>query len=601
MTAAAERELPTFLDVEASLSGQRWVHRLDAAGQNRALAIAQAHGLPDIVSRVLAGRGVSAENTADFLAPTIKMLMPDPSTLRDMDVAADRIAAAINGGERVAIFGDYDVDGAASSALLKRFLDHFKIFSEIYIPDRIFEGYGPNPAAIDQLIDRGARLIVTVDCGSTSREALEHAAGRGIDVVVLDHHQVGPDRPPCKALVNPNREDDLSGQGHLCAAGVVFLTLVAVSRSLRGRGDNRAGSVGLMNMLDIVALATVCDVVPLKGLNRAYVVRGLQVARQMGNRGLAALMRVAGVDGPLATFHLGYMIGPRINAGGRVGDTALGSRLLTLDDDAEAQKIAETLNRLNQERQALEKQMLVAAEAEALAEIGSGEGLSVLVTAAEGWHAGIVGIVAARLKEKLHRPAFAIALDPSGDGTGSGRSIAGFDMGRMVRQAVDAGLAVKGGGHAMAAGLTVERGRLGALRTFFEDHAADTVRRLTENRSLKIDGALAASGATLELMDQLDTAGPYGSGHPQPILALPEHRLIDARVVGQDHVKLQLADALGARLAAIAFRAAGTATGSALLDGRGRRFHLAGTVSVDHWQGNKRVQMRVVDAAIGRP
>lgn len=597
MTSGVEKHSSTFLDVDASLSAQRWVHRLDAAGENRALAIAQTHGLPDIVARVLAGRGVTSEGTKEFLAPTIRTLMPDPSSLRDMDVAAARIVSAISDGERVAIFGDYDVDGAASSALLKRFLDHFGTVCEIYIPDRIFEGYGPNPDAIDQLIDRGARLIVTVDCGSTSWEALEHAATRGVDVVVLDHHQLGADLPTCVALVNPNREDDLSGQGHLCAAGVVFLALVAVLRSLRRQGDSRTGTLDLMSMLDIVALATVCDVVPLKDLNRAYVVRGLQVARQMANRGLAALMRVAGVDGPLTPFHFGYLIGPRINAGGRIGDAALGSRLLTLDEDAEAQAIAETLNRLNQERQALEKQILAAAEAEALAEIGDGEGPAVVVTAGEGWHAGIVGIIAARLKEKLHRPAFAIALDRSGKGTGSGRSISGFDMGRMVREAVEAGLAIKGGGHAMAAGLTVERSQLGALRAFFEDHAAGTVRQLTANRALKIDGALAASGATLELMDQLDTAGPYGAAHPQPILAMPGHRLIDARVVGQDHVRLQLADATGAKMSAIAFRASGTPMGSALLDGRGRRFHFAGTLSVDHWQGNRRIQMRVLDAA----
>ncbi len=597
MTSGADKNSSTFLHVDASLSAQRWVHRLDSVGENRALAIAQTHGLPDIVARVLAGRGVTSEGTIEFLAPTIRSLMPDPSSLRDMDIAAERIVSAISNGERVAIFGDYDVDGAASSALLKRFLDHFGTVCEIYIPDRIFEGYGPNPDAIDQLIDRGARLIVTVDCGSTSREALEHAAARGVDVVVLDHHQLGSDLPTCVALVNPNREDDLSGQGHLCAAGVVFLALVAILRLLRGQGDSRTGTLDLMSMLDIVALATVCDVVPLKALNRAYVVRGLQVARQLANRGLSALMRVAGVDGPLTPFHFGYLIGPRINAGGRIGDAALGSRLLTLDDDAEAQAIAETLNRLNQERQALEKQILAAAEAEALAEIGGGEGPAVVVTAGEGWHAGIVGIIAARLKEKLHRPAFAIALDPSGKGTGSGRSISGFDMGRMVREAVEAGLAVKGGGHAMAAGLTVERGQLGALRAFFEDHAAGTVRQLTANRALKIDGALAASGATLELMDQLDTAGPYGAAHPQPILAMPAHRLIDARIVGQDHVRLQLADTTGAKLSAIAFRAAGTTMGSALLDGRGRQFHFAGTLSVDHWQGNRRIQMRVLDAS----
>lgn len=588
-----------FLQVDSSLTGQRWVHRLDASGVNQALAIAQSHGIPDLVARVLAGRGVTPEHAQEFLAPTIKHLMPDPSTFCDMDIAAARIVKAVVDRHRVAIFGDYDVDGAAASALLKRFFDHFGIVSEIYIPDRIFEGYGPNAAAIDQLIERGADLLITVDCGSTSTEALAHAAKRGIDVVVLDHHQLGVDTPACAALVNPNRQDDLSGQGDLCAAGVVFMTLVAVARALRQRGDARVSGIDLMGLVDLVALATVCDVVPLKGLNRAFVVRGLQVARRMGNHGLAALMRVAGVDGPLTPFHFGFLIGPRINAGGRIGDAALGSRLLTIDDDARATEIAETLNRLNQERQALERQILTEAEAEVLAEFGGGEGPSVVVTAGEQWHPGIVGIVAARLKEKLHRPVFAIAFDASGVGTGSGRSIAGFDMGRMVRGAVAAGLAVKGGGHAMAAGLTVSRDRLGALRAYFEEQAGQTVRALTHERSLKIDGALAASGATLELMSQLEQAGPYGAGHPQPVFVLPGHRLIDTRTVGQNHVKLTLADASGGRLGAIAFRMAESEMGAALLEGRGQTFHVAGSVSVDHWQGHRRVQMRVIDAARG--
>ncbi len=597
LTEPANSQSQTFLNVESSLSGQRWVHRLDSAGLNRALAIAQTRRLPDLVSRVLAGRGVALDETATFLTPTLKELMPDPSILRDMDRAASRIAEAIAQKQNVAIFGDYDVDGAASSALMARFLSAFDIVSETYIPDRVFEGYGPNPAAMDQLIDRGAELIVTVDCGSNSQAALERAAERNVDVIVLDHHQLGYDIPPCAALVNPNRDDDLSHQGHLCAAGIVFLTLVAVLRHMRQQGDQRAGSVDLMGMLDLVALATVCDVVPLKGLNRAYVVKGLLVARQMSNKGLAALMRVAGVDGPLSPYHLGYMIGPRINAGGRIGDAALGSRLLTLSDAAEASTIAETLNRLNQERQAMEKDVLAAAEAEALAEQGQGDGPAVVVTAGEGWHPGIVGIVAARLKDRFRRPAFAIALDAAGHGTGSGRSIAGFDMGRMVGRAVEAGLLVKGGGHAMAAGLTVERANLGALRAYFEEQAADTVRTLVANRSLKIDGALAARGATIELMEQLEGAGPYGAGHPQPVFGLPEHQLLDARIVGRDHVRMRLADATGGKIDAIAFRAAETDMGAALLAGRGKAFHFAGTLSVDHWQGRQRVQLRVIDAA----
>ncbi|RWD59305.1 MAG: single-stranded-DNA-specific exonuclease RecJ, partial [Mesorhizobium sp.] len=339
-----------FLDVRQSATGVSWEHRLTERQDMAALAIAQGHGVPDIVARVLAGRGVTVEQTERFLDPTIRELLPNPASLTDMEKAAARLADAIVAGEKVAIFGDYDVDGAASSALLKRFLTHFSIPSEIYIPDRIFEGYGPNPEAMRELISRGAKLIVTVDCGTNSAASIEAAKQAGADVVVLDHHQVGGALPAADAVVNPNREDDLSGQGHLCAAGVVFLCLVQTAKVLRDRLPN-AAPVDLLSLLDLVALATVCDVVPLTGVNRAFVVKGLQVARQQKNEGLAALARVSRVGEPINTFHLAYLIGPRINAGGRIGDAALGSRLLATDDPVEAAGIAETLDRLNQERQ----------------------------------------------------------------------------------------------------------------------------------------------------------------------------------------------------------------------------------------------------------
>ena len=586
-----------FLGVERSVSGNRWVSRLDQAGQNRALAIAQTHGLPELIARVLAGRGVGQDEAMAFLDPTIRGLMPDPHLLTDCEKAARRLLHAIRKGETVAIFGDYDVDGAASSALLYRFLTHFGVPASIYIPDRIFEGYGPNPTAIGQLIDNGATLIVTVDCGSTSFESLEVAKARGIDVVVIDHHQVAHELPPCHALVNPNREDDLSGQGHLCAAGVVFMVLVAALRLLREAGDSRVRSIDLLAWLDIVALATVCDVVPLKGLNRAYVVKGLIAARHQGNLGLAALFRKAGLNGPVSPYHFGFLIGPRINAGGRIGDAALGARLLTLDDTGEAETIAAKLDELNRERQAMEAAMLQEAEAEALAEYGNGDGASVIVTARESWHPGIVGLIASRLKDKFRRPAFAIAFDSTGKGTGSGRSINGFDMGRMVRAAVDAGLLVKGGGHAMAAGLTVERSNLGKMRAFFTEKAEKQVAGLVANETLKIDGALGASGATVELIDRLETAGPYGSGHPQPVFALPSHRLRDSRLVGQSHIKITLEAMDGGRVDGIAFRAAETPLGELLMSSRGAQIHVAGTLGADHWQGSRRVQLRVTDAA----
>ncbi|TPW26360.1 single-stranded-DNA-specific exonuclease RecJ [Pararhizobium mangrovi] len=597
MNEAAPARQRAFLSVERSLAGRMWISRLDQLGHNRALAMAQTHGVSELIGRVLSARGVAVEEAPGFLDPTIRSLMPDPSVLTDCDAAAERIVAALTAGKRIAIFGDYDVDGAASAALVARFCRIFESATEIYIPDRIFEGYGPNPTAIDELVDRGADLIVTVDCGSTSIEALERARERGVDVVVIDHHQLGAERPPCVALVNPNRQDDLSGLGHLCAAGVVFLVLVNVQRMLRMRGDPRAARIDLLGLLDLVALATVCDVVPLRGLNRAYVVKGLVVIRRMHNAGLAALARRAGITGPLTPHHLGFLLGPRINAGGRIGDAALGSRLLTLDDTNEAEAISQELDSLNKQRQALEAAMLAEAEAEAAAEATGAGAPSVIVTARDTWHPGIVGLLAARLKERMRKPAFAIAFDAQGRGSGSGRSVPGFDLGAMVRAAVAEGLLEKGGGHAMAAGITIERAKLGALRDFFERYSARTVAALDGDDTLAIDGALSASGASLTFIDEIERAGPYGSGHPQPIFALPAHRLADARPVGQNHVKVTLEGPDRARIGGIAFRSADTPLGQALLAGRGASFHFAGTLGADQWQGDRRVQIRLIDAA----
>ncbi|MBZ9807986.1 MULTISPECIES: single-stranded-DNA-specific exonuclease RecJ [unclassified Mesorhizobium] len=589
-----ERRL--FLDVRQSATGVSWEHRLTERQDMVALAIAQGHGVPDIVARVLAGRGVTMEQAERFLDPTIRDLLPDPASLTDMDKAAIRIAAAVMAREKVAIFGDYDVDGAASSALLKRFLAHFSISSEIYIPDRIFEGYGPNPEAMRELVSRGATLIVTVDCGTNSAASIDAANAAGADVVVLDHHQVGGALPAAHAVVNPNRDDDLSGQGHLCAAGVVFLALVQTAKVLRGRLAD-ATPPDLLSLLDLVALATVCDVVPLTGVNRAFVVKGLQVARQQKNEGMAALARVSRVGEPLSTFHLAYLIGPRINAGGRIGDAALGSRLLATDDPVEARTIAETLDRLNQERQLMEQEMLAAARAEADAELAGGSGPAIVVTASTNWHPGIVGLLASRLKDHARRPAFAIAFNATGTGTGSGRSVSGFDLGRLVREAADAGLIVKGGGHGMAAGITVERTRLGELRAFFEERAAADVFRLQGEESLAIDGALAAEGATLALLDALDKAGPFGAGHVAPVFALPRHRLADARLVGTNHIRADLQSGSGGRIQAIAFRAVDTVLGDFLFKNRGKTIHVAGSLSGNYWNGNRSVQFRIVDAA----
>ena len=593
LTAPPQRRL--FLGVRRSIAGLAWEHRLSERQDMAALQIAQTTGIPDIVARVLAGRGVEAADAEKFLDPTIRDLMPDPSSLTDMDLAAERIVRAIIMRERVAIFGDYDVDGACSSALMKRFLAHYGIESEIYIPDRIFEGYGPNPEAMRELASR-ASLIVTVDCGTNSGPSIEAANAAGADVVVLDHHQVGGELPPAVAVVNPNREDDLSGQGHLCAAGVVFLTLVRTAAILRERAPDLP-RVDLLSLLDIVALATICDVVPLVGINRAYVVKGLIAIRQMRNAGIAALVAASRIGEPVSSFHLGFVLGPRINAGGRIGDAALGSRLLATDDSVDAQQIAETLDRLNAERQAMEQAMLAEARAEADLELAGDAGPAILVTVSDKWHPGIVGLIASRLKDHARRPAFAIHFNPNGVGAGSGRSISGFDLGRLVREAVHAGQLTKGGGHAMAAGISVERDRLGELRAFFESRAGEVVARLRDEEALRIDGAITADGATQDLYDSLERAGPFGAGHPSPVFALPRHRIADARVVGNGHVRAELRSEAGGRITAISFRSAESDVGQFLLRSVGRTVHAAGSLSANYWNGARSIQFRITDVA----
>jgi single-stranded-DNA-specific exonuclease len=584
-----------FLNIHQSARGLAWVARLDQRQENIALAIAQGHGVDDVLARILAGRGVRPDDLPAHLEPALRDLMPDPRTLTGMQAAASRIADAVQRRETIAIFGDYDVDGACSSALLHRFLAAYGLTAEIYIPDRVFEGYGPNSDAMRALAARGARLIVTVDCGTNSTEPIAAANEAGADVVVLDHHQVGGPLPAASAIVNPNRQDDVSGQGHLCAAGVVFLALVDTRRALRERGFGDGPD--LMAFTDLVALATVCDVVPLIGLNRAFVQRGLAVARAMGNPGLAALARVSRIGEPLNPFHFGFLIGPRINAGGRIGDAALGARLLSNAEGADAERIAGELDRLNAERQEMERVMLEQAEAEATAEFSASSPPAIVVTANDRWHPGIAGLIAARLKEKFRRPAFAIAFDATGRGTGSGRSVSGFDLGKLVRDATEAGLLLKGGGHAMAAGLTVEKSKLGALRAFMEERASDEISRLIANEVLEIDAAIIADAVSLDLVGRLDKAGPFGAGNPQPVFVLPQHRIIDLLPVGSGHFRVSLQSATGGRVTAMAFRAAGSGLGDFLVAARGQTVHAAGTLGANWWNGRATAQFRLIDAA----
>lgn len=589
-------EVRPMLGVVRSATGRRWLPRLDAAGEGVAVAMAQRHGIDPSVARVMAGRGVAIDDGPAFLDPTLKGLMPDPASITDMAVAVARLADAVERGERIALFGDYDVDGATSVALFGRHLRALGLEPLVHIPDRLIEGYGPNVEAIGNLARAGATLLVTLDCGSTSFEALAEAARLGMATVVLDHHQCGVELPPAVAVVNPNRQDDLSGLGHLAAVGVTFMAAVALNRELRRRGFFRTrAEPDLLGLLDLVALGTVADVVPLSGLNRAFVVKGLVAARARRNLGLAALAGVARLNGPISCYHMGFLIGPRINAGGRIGDAALGARLLASDDPAETERIAAELDRLNRERQVIEAAMLEEACAAVEAE---GDPGPLVVTSSEGWHPGIVGLIAARLKERLRRPAFAVAFDRGPVGTGSGRSIPGVDLGAAVRSAVEAGILVKGGGHAMAAGLTVDRARLEAFRAHVVERIGAAVEERLAVADLTLDGLLSAGGASPEFVDAMEKAGPYGSGHPEPVFAFAAHKVAFADEVGQGHVRLSLAAGDGRSLKAIAFRAVGEDLGRAILDNRGRPLHVAGCLSLDHWQGDARVQLRVLDVAV---
>jgi single-stranded-DNA-specific exonuclease len=590
---------PAYLGVVASARGLRWRERLDPSAAKTAVAISQRHALPELLGRVLASRGIGVDEVPTMLDSSIKALMPDPASLRDMEKGARRLADAITRKEPIAVFGDYDVDGACSCALMQRFLRAHGVEARIYIPDRLFEGYGPNAAAIETLAREGARLIVTVDCGTTSLQPLSVAAPLGAEVIVVDHHQADERLPDVAAVINPNRQDDLSGLGHLCAAGVTFMFLVATLRQLRASGHygDKIRPPDLLEFLDLVALATVCDVVPLKGLNRAFVARGLQVMRLRRNTGLKALSDAAGLAVPPTPYHLGFVLGPRINAGGRIGDAALGARLLGTDDDVDAARIAVILDKLNRERKAVEAHMLD--EAIALADnlVEADVDVPVLIVGSEAWHKGVVGLVASRLVDRFRRPACAIAWDGKDEGTGSLRSIEGVDIGGAVRAAVEAGHLIKGGGHAMAAGLTVARNKFSDLEGFLRQRLSVSSVKARTTAALDIDGALTPLSVTDELMALIERAGPYGQGNPQPRFAFPAHRVKFAKVVGEAHVRCVLEAGDGSRLDAIAFRAADQPVGVALLSAAGMPIHAAGHLRRDTWSGRDRRELVIEDVA----
>lgn len=593
-TAQALDEAPPFLGVARSALGRRWVER--AADASAALAIAQRLNAGEIVGRLLASRGVGLDAAARYLSPTLKNDLPDPNVILDMECAALRIAAAVRTGEGIAIFGDYDVDGATSSALLARFLRAVGVEPTIYIPDRLSEGYGPNVAAMTRLAREGAKVIITVDCGTQAQEALTAARDAGADVVVCDHHLPGELLPPALAIVNPNRHDDRSELGQLAAVGVAFMLAVATNRVLRDGGWFAARpEPDLRPLLSLVALGTVADVVPLKGLNRTFVVKGLEQMAAAPFAGVAALKAVGGLSGEVEPYHLGFVLGPRVNAGGRVGRCDLGARLLATDDAGEAEAIARELDVLNQQRRAIEQATLD--EAIAMVEGDAAlRGAPVLVVAREGWHPGVIGIVAGRLKERYGKPAIVIGVN-DGIGKGSGRSLNGVDLGSAVVAAREAGLLVNGGGHKMAAGLTIERRQVPALADFLAARLGGDCAASTDGATLTLDGALSAKGATVEMCALIARCGPYGAGNPEPLFAFPNMRVVNAAVVGESHVRCVFTGADGARLSGIAFRALQSELGALLLNAKGRALHIAASLKADEWQGNVRVQAQIRDAA----
>jgi single-stranded-DNA-specific exonuclease len=595
---AADASETAFLSVERSLTGRRW--DLRAADERTILSLVQRFDVSEALARVLVGRGLGLDDTETFLRPTLRDLLPDPARLKDMETGAARLATAVRDGERIAVLADYDVDGATSAALLKRFFAALGVDLRVYVPDRLTEGYGPSVAAFERLREEGHTVVITVDCGISAFVPLAAARAAGLDVIVVDHHQGGQEMPEAVAVINPNRLDDDSGLGHLAAVGVAFLLAVAVNRRLRGAGWYRTSGrrePDLRQWLDLVALGTVCDMTPLIGVNRAFVVQGLKVMARRSNAGLRALADIARVDEKLGTYHLGFVFGPRINAGGRVGRADTGALLLANDDPIEAARLARCLDTWNRERQDIERAVLESALERLSAPGGDGDDRLVWAVG-EGWHPGVVGIVASRLLERFHRPV--IVLSASDDqAVASGRSVPGVDLGAAVNAAARAGLLIKGGGHAMAAGFTVARDRISALHRFLIDHLREAARERAPAPGLTVDGALALAGACNGLAQTLEAAQPFGIGNPEPRFAFANVIVANAAIVGGDHVRCTFADNRGNTLAAITFRSATMPLGQALLGHAGRAFHIVGRLRFKGAaRGRGRTELLLDDAVL---
>lgn len=585
---------PAFLNVERSLTGRRWRVREAELGVIEALR--RRYQLPEVAARLLASRGVGPDEAQTFLEPTLKSLFPDPSSFADMDEAARVIEDAIASGRPCAVLADYDVDGGSSAAQLVRYFRARGRELKIYVPDRMKEGYGPSALAFERLKQEGVELVITVDCGAAAEGPLEAAASLGLDVIVLDHHLMAGPPPKARAVVNPNRLDDRSGQGHLTAAGVVLVALAAVNREARRRGSIGSNNLpDLLQMLDLAAIGTVCDVAPLTGFNRAIVAQGLKVLRGGTNIGLAALGESAGRKGGASVYDLGFVLGPRINAGGRVGDASLATKLLSTEDAGEARELAAMLEALNAERRQREAEMLAEAEAAALAEA---EQRAVVIVGSHRWHPGVIGIAAGRLKDRLMKPAIVLGgVSEHEPAKGSGRSTPGVNLGAAVAAARNEGLLISGGGHAAAAGLTVEWDKVEPLKQFLSDALAGEIAAAAgEARALSIDAAGAISALNLDLVEALERIGPYGQGHPEPVFALPDVQVSFAKLVKDEHVRFTLEDARGARVGGIAFRAMKSPLGEALLKRQGA-FHAAVRVKRNDFNGTVRTEVEIVDLA----
>jgi single-stranded-DNA-specific exonuclease len=581
-----------LLNVEKSVSGKQWVNR--AFDERLAMTLSQRLGVSELTGRVMASRDVNLEEAPLFLNPTLRDLLPDPNHFKGMEEGVTRVADAIQNEELIAIFGDYDVDGATSSAVLRRFFNGIGAKSTIYIPDRMEEGYGPNVPAMDTLKAQNVSVVVTVDCGTTSFEPLHHAKEIGLDVVVVDHHEAEVKHPECISLINPKRLDEDGRYSYLAAVGMTFLFAVGVNRALRDAGwfkDKKEPD--LRNLLDLVALGTVCDVVPLVGLNRAFVIQGLKVMAKRFNPGLAALADVAGVSEPPESYHAGFVLGPRVNAGGRVGESYLGANLLSTDNAAQANEIAALLDGYNKDRKELEQTVLD----EAIAQVDGQENSAVVVAIGEDWHPGVIGIVASRLKERFSLPACVISLK-DGVGHGSGRSVTGVDLGTTIIAARQSGLLVKGGGHAMAAGFTVGSEKLEDFKDFLGERISKQIADQNIQPTYKCDGLISPSAVTPALVEELERVGPFGAGNAQPRFVLNDVSVQRADVVGKDHVRCFLTDQFGVRLKAIAFRSLDSDLGQALLQHGGKKLHIAGRLKLDTWGGGTSVQLLIDDAAI---